>query len=438
MNNDCAAMPDFTSAPNPEQNILQSDSTTKLFRCTLCHTGRTIVISEKNILKHHAEKHSNISFEADRYIFVKSTISKYFCVICKMVIDKLKFTQHHEQNHPMFQFYHDVIHILIVEVDAKTGEFKWPHNKDSTMVSCRRCCNRMSRDQFLEHFEDKHPNLLNWSRKQLNVNSNQREGNVDEDVNQIGSDVIPIEKETFASNMPMNVKNTEPMNNDRVPQSDFSITPNSNSSILKTVNIIKVFKCTLCGQSNIHEKSILKHHTKVHSNTSFEADKYIFDKCRVLKYQCVICKVVGDKFTLKDHREKNHPMFQFSDVLQALFVEFKPETGELKWPHSKDSTVGSCKRCYKKIQRDQFLEHFKDKHPALLNSTEEQSHADHNPEGSEEDPDDDVSHDDDEDVVPFQKEPLYKILVSHSELQRLLQQNRLDSHDGELILKDSA
>lgn len=57
--------------------------------------------------------------------------------------------------------------------DSKKGETKWSRSKDSNEVNCSYCKLKIPQNQFMEHFEHTHPEVLNWSLEESNKSHEQ-------------------------------------------------------------------------------------------------------------------------------------------------------------------------------------------------------------------------------------------------------------------------
>lgn len=155
-------------------------------------------------------------------------------------------------------------------------------------------------------------------------------------------------------------------------------------------------------------------------------------------FQCNICQATVNACNREVHRQKSHPKFvSFRDLFSILRVTYEPMINKKIWSPRKFATTVQCRHCRVKINRGHFMRHFEIFHPEKLNWSYARSTIK---------PDRNIGKGGRRDTdaksisgkkVSEESQPFYTISVSHSELQRLVKQNRIFGHNGDFILKDS-
>lgn len=156
-------------------------------------------------------------------------------------------------------------------------------------------------------------------------------------------------------------------------------------------------------------------------------------------FQCNICQATVNARNREMHRQKSHPKFvSLRDLFSILRVTYEPMIDKKIWSPRKFSTTAQCRHCRVNINRSHFMRHFEIFHPEKLDwcyarSTVSSSNRNIGAKGERGADAKSISGK----RASQQIQPFYTISVSHSELQRLLQQNRIYGHNGDFILKDS-
>lgn len=141
---------------NADQSVAQ-DTTKYYYRCINCHSA----IAGRNLMKHHTNKHPNIPFHSDHYTFARMVQMKFQCNICSVIVDKPQKEYHRQQLHTQFKFINDLFVKISYNHNVSNGIIKWARKKNAGKIKCSRCKNKVLRNQFMEHFERNHPEMLN-------------------------------------------------------------------------------------------------------------------------------------------------------------------------------------------------------------------------------------------------------------------------------------
>lgn len=440
------------------------EDTVNSYDCTLC---KTETITEKNLVKHHTKQHQTIPYEINHYKLVQTRLKRAQCIACGDIIHQSQCEDHRVTKHPKFFYMQFLFKTIWMVDDPVHGLIILNPDGNVHKKKCNRCKIMIRQSEFFEHFKRKHQNCLTSTvsvkkrsrgqkrrqnkenglemlsigniKKEKDVSSiedgaNEKWPATQAEDSEIGVKSIKKEKEDEVvpiptaneANMPIKEEKDEPMNDAMRQNTDtFPLVQDGT----------KFFNCSICNKRKICEKNLLKHHTNNHPHVPFQADRYILCKILKKKLQCNICQMEIDELNLDEHRQQNHPRFLLiRDLFETISVTYDPRNGETKWTRNKDGNTAQCQRCRVRINRNYYLEHFETFHPEMLvwnrGKTKENHKQNVNKRGKNADK---VGSN----GALKERQPFYKISVSHSEVQRLFQQNRIYAHNGDFVLKDS-
>lgn len=230
---------------------------------------------------------------------------------------------------------------------------------------------------------------------------------------------------------------------------------------------IEYFECIICPtKPKIQGNALKQHHTQKHSNIPFEerSSKYKYIYSIIYNFECKVCHLRVEKPDRSQHRRRHlraDPKVEIRydkmvtkiaekmniknvrntrstrrNRLKYTSTQEEVEMCLAKWSASgKDAKWVTCNLCSCQVDRQFFAQHIVYEHPESkaeilnrINQGEMDTEVEQPDGGSLE-----VKVADDDKRC----EAIYSISVSHSELQKFLQQHRIYKHEGRFFLKNS-
>lgn len=335
-----------------KDNQAASDSiSSNWFNCTLCNK---MEIKENNLVKHHKSFHSYIPFRKDIFSFEKTMQVKYICYICQNLHNASDRRNHHQEYHPEFIHFKDLFDMMHVTIYPRNDEGEKPSNEGHHMVKCKHCKTNVLSNNYVEHFQRKHPKCL----KEISNIKMERNVGMQNEMDVKGNDAKLKEV-----NVTANAIASEATTNDEIDATD--------SHEAHDVKKINYFKCKMCDEMKnmeIELANLVKHHKKFHKDLPFQRNKFILVKTIEIQYQCNVCQGLVSRCDKQNHHQTNHAVFKYCrDLYEVVKLTQYADNGKATWCHNKDSATIPCKRCTNAIYRNNFVRHFQRQHPDCMN-----------------------------------------------------------------------
>ncbi|XP_031637212.1 uncharacterized protein LOC116349767 [Contarinia nasturtii] len=305
-----------------ESSLLEKDNH---YKCLLCNNE----IKESHLFKHHQKLHSTFPYQASNFTLIKSVVTMYQCLICQVILEQSEQQNHQENYHPEFVNFNDIFNQIRLIHNVTDNTKKWSANKD-TVFNCKFCCLSLDRNDYIKHFQQKHPERLTSLGRRMEIKNEPSSGQME--VNGV----------------------------------------NSENALRKYGVIVKFHKCSICN-IQIKEDSLRKHHDEVHSEVAYQASNFTLATTSKKMYQCCICQKILNRAEREIHQQNYHPEFIFyNDTFIGICMMNDERTNKTTWSSNKDALMIRCNafRCRMIFDRNNYVKHFEECHPRRLTSTE--------------------------------------------------------------------
>ncbi|XP_031637107.1 uncharacterized protein LOC116349701 [Contarinia nasturtii] len=361
-------------------------------------------------LDHHETVHSKIAYDVNNFTHTTSVVTMFQCFLCQVVLNRTEQQNHHENYHPEFEDFNDFFYEICFVHNITADTKKWTFNKDTNVFNCKLCCLSLNRNNFTEHFQKEHPERYNHPESSVNIEPPAKikkekvDGKPTDD--SIGTKKrkgepmpsVTIKKEKIdkesAKDVEMPCVKIKKEKIDAIDRELIKIGKNPATD----TEIISYFKCTLCGKNKVKGKKLLKHHDKFHSGIPYQVNTYILN-------------TKGRKTpeaSDDDVAEPSEPREDEERTATKNGVQMNTSNTQNEDQSQSEAISMDAQSIDDQKEKDEMMTKITN---GKINDAGRNSSS-----GTSE---------------------LFTIAVSCAELQRLLQQNRIYSQNGQFILKDS-